>query len=306
MGVGRERSQREREEGAESAERTADYQRALFRNAMIVMSEQNHEQSSIISYFVDEASDPTLFAKRGRIVIGSEGVSRFFILGKVDIEDPPAVGQQLEGLRRKILADPYFKDVPSMQPERRKTALAFHATEDLPEVRREVFQFLSSQSIRFYAVVRDKRALLSYVQQENERNPGYRYNPNELYHVLVQELFAPLRSMADRVNICYATRGSRSRTQAFQRALDEANAKFKESFGFERKAIVSVTPSTPGQTPCLQIVDYYLWALQRFYEKGEDRFIELVWPQVGDIHDLDFRQEGRLGCYFGKNRPLNR
>jgi hypothetical protein len=40
------------------------------------------------------------------------------------------------------LADPYFKGVPSMQADAKKTALFFHAKDDLPEVRREVFRVL--------------------------------------------------------------------------------------------------------------------------------------------------------------------
>ncbi len=33
------------------------------------------------NYFVDEAGDLTLFNKKGKIILGSEGVSNFFILG---------------------------------------------------------------------------------------------------------------------------------------------------------------------------------------------------------------------------------
>ena len=62
-----------------------------------------------------------------------------------------------------------------MQPERRKTAIAFHANDDLPEIRREVFKLLSRQKVRFYAVVRDKRDLATYVQQQNEREQTFRF-----------------------------------------------------------------------------------------------------------------------------------
>lgn len=42
-------------------------------------------------YFVDEAGDPTLFGARGKILVGSEGCSRFFMLGLADVDDPPAL-----------------------------------------------------------------------------------------------------------------------------------------------------------------------------------------------------------------------
>ena len=90
----------------------------------------NNSNQTTINYYVDEAGDPILFSGKGKILIGSEGCSRFFILGKLDIDNPKAIKHDLENLRRKLLADPYFKDVPSMQPERKRTALAFHATND--------------------------------------------------------------------------------------------------------------------------------------------------------------------------------
>ncbi len=55
----------------------------------------------------------------------------------------------------------------------------------------------------------------------------------------------------------------------------------------------------------LQAVDYYLWALQRFYERGEERFLDLIWLQVGEIHDLDKLENGRRGIFYTKQKPLN-
>ncbi|HQK77678.1 MAG TPA: hypothetical protein PKZ25_15895, partial [Candidatus Hydrogenedentes bacterium] len=91
-------------------------------------------------------------------------------------------------LRAELLRDPYFKGVPSMQPENRKTAVAFHAKDDNPEVRREVFRLLSQCELRFYAVVRDKRALVKSVKQRNRSDPAYRYNQNEQYDNLVSKI----------------------------------------------------------------------------------------------------------------------
>ena len=85
------------------------------------------EPPSTLHFFVDEAGDPTLFDAKGRILVGQEGCSKTFILGKLDVAEPAALHAALEGLRAVLLADPYFKSVPSMQAERGKTARAFHA-----------------------------------------------------------------------------------------------------------------------------------------------------------------------------------
>jgi hypothetical protein len=130
--------------------------------------------TSVVHYFVDEAGDPTLFNRKGRLIVGDEGCSSYFILGKLEIEEPGVLSAQLATLRQELVADPYFKAVPSMQPEHRKTALAFHAKDDIPEVRREVYRLLLNAKVRFYAVVRDKTHLATYVQHQNARDADYR------------------------------------------------------------------------------------------------------------------------------------
>lgn len=262
-------------------------------------------ERQIIHYFVDEAGDPTLFNSKGRIIVNENGCSNYFILGKLEIDDPAGVESALEALRAELLADPYFKDVPSMLPGNGKTAVAFHAKDDLPEIRREVFKLLRQQSVRFYAVVRDKLELASYVQQQNARDATYRYRQDEQYDLLVKELFRKLHHMADEVRICFARRGNRSRNTAFRAALGQASKAFERSFGFPHPATNEVISSTPPKCVSLQAVDYYLWALQRFYERREERFLESIWHQVGEIHDLDRIADGKRGVFYTKKRPLN-
>lgn len=271
-----------------------------------LISPVSETAESCLHYFVDEAGDPTLFNRTGRIIVGEEGCSGCFLLGKLEIDDPEDLAGQLETLRLALLADPWFKGVPSMQPENRKTALAFHAKDDLPEVRREVYGLLRKAKVRFYAVVRDKAHLATYVQQQNARDPSYRYRENEQYDLLVKELFDKLHHMSDEVRICFAKRGNKSRNAAFRTALEQAASSFAQSFGFAHPARNEVISSTPPHCPGLQAVDYYLWALQRFYERGEERYLDLIWPQVGEVHDLDRLENGRRGVFYTKQKPLDR
>ena len=259
---------------------------------------------STLHFFVDEAGDPTLFDAKGRILVGQEGCSKTFILGKLDVADPAALHVALERLRGELLADPYFKRVPSMQTERGKTARAFHAKDDVAEVRREVFKVLMALDLRFYAVVRDKAALLDYVRQRNEREATYRYRGDELYDTLVEELFRRMHPFSDRLEICFAKRGNKSRTQAFRSAIETAEARFEIQYGTRRSATVDIVASSPPERAGLQAVDYFLWALQRHYERDESRYLELVWDKVIEIEDLDRIEGGRKGVVYNKKRPL--
>lgn len=60
-------------------------------------------------YFVDEAGDTTIFGQHGKVLIGEQGCSRYFILGVLDVPDPGSLQHELEALRHSLLSDPYFK-----------------------------------------------------------------------------------------------------------------------------------------------------------------------------------------------------
>ena len=263
------------------------------------------QELDVINYFIDEAGDPVLFDRRGKkVLVGEEGTSKYFILGKLLVDDCDALRDSLNQLRGNLLADPYFRKVESMKPERQKTAVMFHARNDLPEVRREVFSLLLKSNVRFYAVVRNKLDLVNFVRQQTDADPNYRYRENDLYDTLTRHLFNKLRRTADEVNLIFASRGKSNRNAALRKALAEAEQDFEQKFGFARKHTVNVQAKLSKEDACLQACDYFLWALQRRYEKGESRFIELMWPQVGEIHDLDITQGSRRGAFYTQQNPL--
>lgn len=286
----------------------------LFTN--VAASADNH--SDTLHLFVDEAGDPTLFeGRRGKPLVGSPGCSRYFILGKLEVADPLALAHKLTALRMEMLNDPYFAGVESFRPERKKTAHAFHAKDDLPEVRYRVFSLLRAESaaLRFHAVVCDKHALLGREGAKRAADQTYRYQPNALYDSLVRSLFSKFHRLADCYELCVARRGHKDRNQALTLALEHAERDFEAKFGFSRGGsdVWRIRISDPGTEVCLQAVDYFLWALQRFYEQRthpqtgepvprEDRYLNLLRPQMAEIHDLDFGPE--RGTYFSKQRPL--
>jgi hypothetical protein len=261
-------------------------------------------RNAMRTYYVDEAGDGTLFDAKGRVIAGAEGCSNYFILGMLDIAAPEALAQEMEVLRCKLLDDPYFRGVPSMQPGARKTALAFHAKDDVAEVRREVFALLLRQDLGFYAVVRNKHKVIEYVRQRNEQESGYRYQPNDLYDYMVRRLFRSLLHKDDSYSIYFSKRGKQDRTAALQLALEQTREQFSRTSGIQSTAPIKVLPRAPGDCPGLQTVDYFLWALQRLCERREDRYVEYLRPAFRMVHDLDDTRQSRHGVYYTKKRPL--
>lgn len=255
-------------------------------------------------YFVDESGDPLVFSKRSRVAFNKPGCARYFILGFLDIPDPTSLARELRELRERLKKDPYFTGVPSFQGERQKTALSFHAKDDLPEVRRQVYDALVKYPMKFHAVVRDKRDVLSSALQRRESEPSFRYHANDLYDSLVRRLFKDHLHKAELHRICFARRGKSDRTMALREALIRARERFCTQWNREQVGQIIITAEASKDNPCLQAVDYFLWALQRVYVRGEDRYIRYIWDSVGLIHDVDDRREASYGAYYHKNRPL--
>lgn len=264
-----------------------------------------------VTWFVDEAGDPTLFGKGGKVVAATDGCSRFFIAGKLECRDVQALTSDLDRLRSDLLSDPFFKDVPSLDPARKRTAVHFHAKDDPPEVRFLVYKLLAKHDLRFVAVVRDKLRLLDYAQQRRRIDPAYRYDPDghELYDELTRHLFSRMHGL-NHHKIVFAKRGHKPRTKAFVDAIEHEHehGTIPEESGLARPKPTEVLCSFPKDHAGLQAVDYYLWALQRFYERSEVRYLNFVWPQILEVLDLDLPQGAsqfkQQSTVFNQEHPL--
>ena len=260
---------------------------------------------SIRNYFVDEGGDGILFSRKGKVLVETEGCSRFFILGLLDVPDPVALNDHFDELRTRLISDSYFKGVPSMQPNARKTALEFHAKDDLPEIRREVFKLLrDTEGLRFFAVVADKLSVLEYVRQRNKREPDYRYHPNELYDYLTGRLFKERLHQHNRYNIIFSKRGKSNRLDALRKLVETASESLKQEPDSSNNPVTYVFAETPKEHAGLQAVDYFLWALQRLYERDEERYLLYLWDAFRLVHDIDDMREAGYGAYYTQKKPL--
>ncbi len=255
-------------------------------------------------YFVDEAGDLTLFNKKGQVLLGREGVSNFFMVGVAHIPNPDEAHRQLEDLRQQLLADPYFKGVPSMQPANKRTALAFHANKDLPEVRREVFKLLPKFEAKVQVAIR-RKFVLAQEAQALYRYKRKKLKPNDVYDDLVKRLFRNLLHKADENEIVFAYRGTSDRKEALERAITRAKENFAARWGDQGDKPTAIHSGLPQQYAGLQIIDYYLWALQRLYERQEDRFFFLLANNYRLIMDLDDKRNKPYGEWYSDSSPLS-
>lgn len=254
-------------------------------------------------YFVDESGDLTLFDATGRIIVGREGVSHTFMVGAAFSEQWAPLCRDLEALRSTLLADKYFRHVPSMQMSAGKTALAFHAKDDVQEVRREVFALLRESDVKLFAAFR-RKLIIARHRKAFWRRTGVKRDDEEIYEKLVENVFANRLHLATENRITFSRRGTSERAEALSRSIGNAKAKFDRKWkkGIDRPTtIVSAQPHEHGG---LQVVDYLLWALQRFVEKGESRFFEYLADRYSLIVDEDDVRRRNWGEYYSSKNPL--
>lgn len=261
------------------------------------------EAGQVRHFFVDEAGDFTLFNARGASIIGREGVSRTIMLGVAVLPDPEQTASLLDRLRSELLADPYLSSLPSMKPEQGKTALFFHAKDDAAEVRYRVFRELPRLGAEVQVVVRRKDVLATRARALFA--VGQKLREADVYDDMVRRLFKNMLHQADSNEVWFARRGKSDRGEALLHALQTAKARFNRSWGTDHDKPTLVRSASPSECPGLQVIDYFLWALQRLFERGESRFFDSVRDSYRLIMDVDDTRHRPYGEWYSARNPIS-
>jgi hypothetical protein len=231
--------------------------------------------------FLDEAGDMTFYGK-GRVpILGEQGVSHCFILGMVKFHaDILPIRQKLFEMQNSIPVNPYYENVPSVVKRVKKGGFYFHAKDDLPELRKEFFDFIKTLDCSFYVVVARKNYGIFERKHHGKSNEMY---ADLLSHLIEEEQYddserivyniASLQSTTDFVNL--------------KLAFDKAKIRYKQVNPlqeFEKKIDFNVQPF--AIEPLLSVVDYLCWAVQRKFETGEIRFMNYMESKIVKIINL--------------------
>jgi len=253
-------------------------------------------------HFIDEAGDLSLFNKRKQVVLGTEGVSKYFMVGAAFVQDPDNLHQQLMQLRESILDDPLLNRIPSLDVTRKKTAIAFHAKDDAPEVRYKVFKLLADFDVQMFVAVRTKLALVDEARLLFRR--GIRLTENEIYDDLISRLLRNRLHLADSNAVVVARRGKRDRKEALTAAIARAQINFAARWGARNFGPCDIRTAHPHESGGLQVADYFLWALQRLYERHEDRYFAPLAKHYRIIMDFDDTRQKPYGAWYTDSNPL--
>ncbi len=229
-------------------------------------------------FFVDEAGDPIFYNKHGKCIVGEEGCSKILLLGFIKTKNPDQLRGSVLKLRDEIVGDPYLKKIPSLK----KTKLYFHAKDDCPEVREKFYKLMLGLDFKAEFVV--ARKIPSLFKRKHKGNE------NLFYDDLVSKLFENKLHVAKRNFIYFAVRGSKTRQAPFEDAIKTAVSSFEKKWMMKNDSEINIYPQSPLGEPCLQIIDYMNWAVQRAFIRGEDRYVKFVEEKISflvDIYDLE-------------------
>ena len=265
---------------------------------------EKHEEkipTHIRHRFLDEAGDMSFFGKGHTPIIGAHpGVSLSFIVGMVKFNTPlEPIRQEIRRLQTEVANDRYLKDVVSIQKKKAQPGgYFFHATDDTHEARKVFYEYISSLDVGFEAAVGRKIPAL-FARKHNNRE--VEFYADMLSHLLKNKLQA-----GDDLILNVAQRGGTTRNSVLQMGLDKAVMRFlkrKPEKPIRTRIVFNV--QSPRNEPLLAVADYFCWAVQRVFERGEPRYYNFILDKISRVMDLyDISRYKNNQNYYTAKNPL--
>ena len=228
--------------------------------------------------FLDEAGDTTFYGRNKTPLVGTAGVSRYFILGILSVRDPlERIRDKVLDLQHRVSIDPYFNEVPSIQKKKKHRGYYFHAKDDVPEVRKMVFEFIKTTNCRFDAVVGRK---IYHIYENKHHGSQSAFYADMLSHLLHNHINSEEKLV---LNIAHR---SRCTTHAnLEKGLKQSLsiAQLKNNI-HPNETVFNI--QYPTSEPLINLADYFLWALQRKMERNENRYWNFLECRIGKVNFL--------------------
>ncbi len=200
-----------------------------------------------IHVFADEAGNFDFSRDRG--------ASRYFILTTVTLPDCK-VGDALLDLRRELAWSGV--ELPGH----------FHATEDKQAVRDLVYGVLAAHEFRVDATILEKAKTYPHLRVDAQRFH------KTAWYLHMKRLAPAITSSNDELLVVASSLGTRKQRDYFVRALRDVVAQASSS------AVYRSAFWPAGSDPCLEVADYCCWAIQRKWERNDDRSYALISDKI--------------------------
>jgi len=249
-------------------------------------------------FFIDESGDPNFYAKRHKLLVGTPGYQPLLFIGMILTENRAKLRRDILALKQEIEADVLYNSLHSV-----KTGWYFHAIEDHPDIRAKFINFLRNYDNFKTFIVIGRKDLRRF--QTKHKN-----NPSEFYFDLLYQLIKDRMNKEDTFYQLFLAKRQETKmgnfSDAVARAIERDNSKRKSPIIINNQCDIILS----SEYPELSVIDYLMWALQRYIIKREDRFYKALIDKYNLIIDLydkeNYTTKGKgLSNYYPKSRPFD-
>lgn len=250
-----------------------------------------------VYFFIDESGDPNFYANRHKLLIGTPGYQPLLLMGMIQTANRRALRKVMLDLKNEIENDPLYNKLHSVKP-----GWYFHAIEDHPDIRTKVVSTIRTlEGFKTFIVI-GRKALHRF-----ERT--HKNNPTEFYHDLLHHLLKDRLKSEDEFYQLYLAQRQKTRMENFEEAIkkaierDNKRRKYPKAIQYHHDIVSS------SEYPEMSIIDYLLWALQRYIRFKESRFYDALIEKYNLIIDLyDTAHYSKTGSsttnYYSKENPF--
>ncbi len=243
-------------------------------------------------FFIDESGDAAFYAKGKKLLIGQEGFQPLLLLGLIVVEDKKAVRDIVFHFQNEIKVDPLYNTLKCVSDPK---GWYLHARNDQIDIRSKFTERLRKHDGYKSFVVIGRKRLSTF---ENKHNS----NESEFYFDMVYHLLKDRMNDENYYYQIFLSGRTGSSTEKLKNAIDRAISRDNE----RRKVKLNIRYNcltVPSQTtPELSIVDYLLWALQRYILSDDNRYYFALQHKYNLIIDLYDFKNFKQNYYNSKNR----
>lgn len=257
------------------------------------------ENKRIFYCFIDESGDPSFYARKKKLLVGTEGFQPLLIIGLTILENKKEIREAILTFQESIKADALYSSLPCVKNPK---GWYLHARADQSEIRTKFIELLRSRDDFKTFIVLGRKRLDTFHKRHKSIESEFYFDM--VYHLLKDRLNND--KCEYKIYLSAREVSSQERLKAaVDRALERDNKRRK----CPKKIHYKCNIVSSADTPELSITDYTMWALQRYILSNEDRFymaLQNKYSLIIDLYDFENYSKNGKGSsnYYSRRNPF--
>ena len=225
--------------------------------------------------FIDESGSPKFYGRRKRPLWLEDGFQPVLLLGLLQTKKRKKLRKAVKAFRQRVLSDTLYNSIYSV----RQADWFLHAKDDHPEIRSQFFECIREMDyIRCSVIIARKKPDI-FINKHNGK-------PNEFYFDMLHHLIKNLNFAQGTHYSYYLARRNKTNLNAFSTSVERVMERL--TFTEDKAPFCTYDCNIIRASECLEmsVLDYLLWAVQRYILKEERRFLTAMKDKYNFIYDI--------------------